>query len=90
MAQIPYANPDQVSELMRQAGFPEGVPVSNAFRRFADAPAIGAARLRLVLALLTETNIDPKLRELTILRVSERCNADTPGSNTPPSPERLA
>jgi len=40
---------------------------------FAHAPAVGAATLRLVLALLTETTLDPKLRELVILRVSQRC-----------------
>jgi len=35
--------------------------------------AVGAATLRLVFALLTETDLDPKLRELVILRATQRC-----------------
>ena len=41
---------------------------------FAHAPAVGAATLRLVFALLTETALDPKLRELVILRAAQRCD----------------
>lgn len=37
---------------------------------FAHSPAVGAATLRLVFALLTETRLDPALRELIILRVA--------------------
>jgi hypothetical protein len=46
---------------------------SNAFRMLAHAPAVGAQLLRQVLALLTETDLDPELRELIILRVAQRC-----------------
>ena len=74
MAQLPYANTDQVAELTRQAGFHEGVPTSNAFRMFVHAPAVGAATFRLIVARFTETELDAKLRESVILRVSERCN----------------
>ena len=76
MARVPYANREQLSELIRQSGFPDGVPISNAFRMFARAPSVGAATLRLVLALLTETTLEPKLRELVILRVSQRCKGE--------------
>jgi len=76
MARIPYAKREQISELARQSGFPHGVPISNAFRMFAHAPSVGAATLRLVLALLTETALDPKLREVVILRVSQRCKGE--------------
>jgi hypothetical protein len=36
----------------------------NAFRMFAHAPVVGAATLRLVFALLTETDVDPNFGEL--------------------------
>jgi AhpD family alkylhydroperoxidase len=60
--------------LIRQSGLPENAPPANAFRMFAHAPAVGAATLRLVFALLTETALDPKLRELVILRAAQRCD----------------
>jgi AhpD family alkylhydroperoxidase len=41
---------------------------------FAHAPAVGAATLPLVSALLTETALDPTLRELVILRAAQRCD----------------
>jgi alkylhydroperoxidase family enzyme len=56
-----------------ERGLPENTSSSNAFVVLAHAPVVGAAALRLVLALLTETALDPKLRELVILRVSQRC-----------------
>jgi len=58
MARVPYADREQLSELKRQRGFPGGVSISDAFRTFAHEGTIGA--LRLVLALLTETALDPK------------------------------
>ena len=73
MARICYASEVQVPELMRQADLPESTPSVNAFRMFAHAPAVVAATLRLVFALLTETDLDPKLRELVILRAAQRC-----------------
>ena len=73
MARICYASEVQVPELMRQADLPESTPSANAFHMFAHAPAVGAATLRLVFALLTETDLDPKLRELVILRAAQRC-----------------
>ena len=73
MARLCYASEVQVPELMRQADLPESTPSANAFRMFANAPAVGAATLRLVFALLTETDLDPKLRELVILRAAQRC-----------------
>lgn len=72
MARVPHANQEHLSEL----GYPDGIPISSAFRIFAHAPNVGAATLRLVLSLLTETALDPKLRELVILRVSRRSKGD--------------
>ena len=61
MARVPYADREQLSELKRQSGFPGGVPISDAFRTFAHArPRLAPPALRLVLALLTETALDPK------------------------------
>jgi alkylhydroperoxidase family enzyme len=74
MARLLYATPQQLAELIRLCGLPENTPHANAFRMFAHAPAIGAATLRLVFALLTETELDAKLRELVILHVSQRCH----------------
>ena len=74
MARLCYASEVQVPELMRQADLPESTPSANAFRMFAHAPAVGAATLRLVFALLTETDLDPQLRELIILRAAQRCD----------------
>jgi 4-carboxymuconolactone decarboxylase len=73
MTRIDYATEPQLAELIRQCGLPENTPRANAFRIFAHSPAVGAATLRLVFALLTETNLDPVLRELVILRVAQRC-----------------
>lgn len=74
MVKLCYASEIQLAELMRQAGLPESTPSANAFRMFAHAPAVGAATLRLIFALLTETDLDPKLRELVILRIAQRCD----------------
>jgi 4-carboxymuconolactone decarboxylase len=74
MARFPYATPAQFAELMRQGGFPEQTPQTNAFSMLAHAPGVSAPALRLVFALLTETALDPRLRELAILRVAQRCD----------------
>ena len=74
MARLPYSNMEPFAELLRQSGLPENTPAASAFRMFAHAPAVGAATLRLVFALLTVTALDPVLRELVILRVSQRCD----------------
>jgi hypothetical protein len=72
MARLPYSTLAQLGELVRQTGLPENTAPTSAFRMLAHAPVVGALVRRLVLALLTETDLDPKLRELVILRVAER------------------
>lgn len=72
MARLPYTTAAQFAELMRRSGFPDQTPQTNAFGMLAHAPEAGASALRLVFALLTETTLDPKLRELVILRVAQR------------------
>ena len=74
MARLCYATEVQLAELIRLSGLPDTAPPANASRMFAHAPALGAATLKLVFALLTETALDPVLRELVILRVSQRCD----------------
>jgi alkylhydroperoxidase family enzyme len=73
MARLPYAYHAQFAELTRQAGFAENTPPTNAFRMLAHAPAVAAPALRLVAAALRETDLDPGLRQLAILRVAQRC-----------------
>ena len=73
MARIPYATSEQLAEFMEQSGLPENTPPANALRMLAHAPRVGASVLRLILTLLTETDLDPKLRELVILQVAQRC-----------------
>src|SRR5271157_4123811 len=78
MARLPYATPAQLADLLRQSGLPENTPATNAFFTLAHTPAVGARALQLILALLTETDLDPKLRELVILRVAQRCDGTYP------------
>ena len=73
MARIPYASSEQFAELMLKSGFPGEAPKTNAFLTLAHTPVAGAAALRLVFALLTETKLDPKLREIVILRIAQQC-----------------
>jgi alkylhydroperoxidase family enzyme len=75
MARLPYTTPAQLAELMRQTPFGEAVQPANIFRMLAHAPSVGIPALQLVYAILTQTELDPRLRELVILRVARRCEA---------------
>lgn len=75
MARIPYANTEQYEELLRDIRFPDNAAPTNAFRMLAHAPAIGGSVLRLIYTILAEADLDFGLRELAILRVSQRCHA---------------
>src|SRR5271157_5657717 len=77
-SRLPYATSEQLADLLRQSGLPENTPATNAFFTLAHTPAVGARALQLILALLTETDLDPKLRELVILRVAQRCDGTYP------------
>jgi|SRR6516225_2641820 len=61
MARLCYATEVQLAKLIRLSGLPDTAPPANAFRMFACAPALGAATLKLVFALLTETAPRPGL-----------------------------
>jgi alkylhydroperoxidase family enzyme len=75
MARLPYTTPAQLAALMQQTPFGEDTQPANIFRMLAHAPAVGAPALQLVYAILTKTDLDPRLRELVILRVAQRCEA---------------
>jgi hypothetical protein len=42
MARLPYAERTLFEELIRQTGFPENTPPTNAFRMLAHAPSVAA------------------------------------------------
>jgi 4-carboxymuconolactone decarboxylase len=70
MALIPYADEEPRDERVEAllARLPE--PRINLFRMLANAPALIGPTLRLGEAILTKSELDPKLRELVILRVA--------------------
>lgn len=75
MSSLPYADADQLGEMLRESPFAEDTPPGNVFRMLSHTPAIGAAALGLIYAVLSEADLDPRLREIVILRVAERSAA---------------
>ena len=75
MARIPYADSIQCDELMRTIRLSEDTAQNNAVRLLAHAPAIGGSVLRLMHTILVKADLDFCLRELAILRVTWRCEA---------------
>jgi 4-carboxymuconolactone decarboxylase len=76
MALIPYADEDPRDERVEAllARLPE--PRINLFRMLANAPALIGPTLRLGEAILTKSELDPKLRELVILRVARATGSE--------------
>ena len=76
MALIPYADEDPRDERVEAilARLPE--PRINLFRMLANAPALIGPTLRLGEAILTKSELDPKLRELVILRVARETGSE--------------
>jgi 4-carboxymuconolactone decarboxylase len=70
VALIPYADEDPQDERVEAllGRLPE--PRINLFRMLANAPALIGPTLRLGEAILTKSDLDPKLRELIILRAA--------------------
>lgn len=75
MASLPYATTSKLHEMLRDSPFPEDIHPGNVFRMLAQAPPTGAAALGLIYSVLTQTELDPALREMTILRVAQRSHA---------------
>lgn len=68
MARLPYADPAAASAPTREAL--EAVPPLNIFRMAANADSAFRPWLRWAAVLLSELELDPRLRELAILRVA--------------------
>jgi 4-carboxymuconolactone decarboxylase len=74
MARIPYADPQVASPRVAEAL--DALPALNIFRMLAHADSSVIPYLRFGGILLTELELDPKLRELTILLVASRTAAE--------------
>jgi alkylhydroperoxidase family enzyme len=75
MASLPYADADQLHAMLRRSPFPEDIHAGNVFRVLALAPDVGAAALGFIYALLSESDLEPRLREIVILRAAQRSDA---------------
>jgi 4-carboxymuconolactone decarboxylase len=74
VARVPYVDPKQAAEPVREAF--ERLPALNIFRVLAHAETCFRPFLRLGEAILTKQELDPKLRELAILRVARLTPAE--------------
>ena len=74
MARLPYVDPKQAPEPVREAF--DRLPPLNIFRVLAHAETCFRPFLRLGEAILTRQELDPKLRELAILRVARLTPAE--------------
>lgn len=74
MARLPYVDPAEASPRVREAL--EIAPPLNLFRMIAHADTALRPILRLGGALLAESQLDDKLRELVILRVAQESRAE--------------
>ncbi len=73
MARLPYPGPSYVSGVMHQ--FPERLHRTNIGRMLSYAPTALSPYYSFSFALLDQLELDPKLRQLTILRVAHRTEA---------------
>ena len=74
MARLAYPDPSDVAELMRR--FPPPVRQMNIGRMVSHAPTLVAPYYNTYGAVLQSLELDPKLRQLAILRVAERVSAE--------------
>jgi alkylhydroperoxidase family enzyme len=75
MARLPYADAEQLQAMLGRSPFPEDIHPGNVFRMLALAPDVGAAALGFIYALLTDSDLEPRLREIVILRAAQRSDA---------------
>ena len=73
IARLPYPGPSNVSRVMHQ--LPEQLHRTNIGRMLSYAPNALASYYSFSFALLDQLELDPKLRELIILRVVHRTEA---------------
>src|SRR2546423_3145978 len=74
MARLPYVDPDGASERVREAL--DIVPPLNVFRMVANAESAFRPWLAFGGALLSSLELEPRVRELVILRVARLCGAE--------------
>ena len=74
MPRLPYADPERVPERVREAL--EAVPPLNVFRMTANAETAFRPWLAFGGALLSSLELDPRVRELVILRVARLCGSE--------------
>jgi 4-carboxymuconolactone decarboxylase len=74
VARLPYVDPEQAPEPVREAF--ERLPPLNIFRLLAHAKTCFRPFLRLGEAILTRQELDPRFRELAILRVARLTPAE--------------
>jgi len=74
MTRLPYPDPLYVSEVMHQ--FPERLQHTNIGRILSYAPTVLSPYYTFSATLLDQLELDPKLRQLSILRVTHRTQAD--------------
>jgi 4-carboxymuconolactone decarboxylase len=79
MARIPYVSKDntsqEISELFTKIES-NGAVVLNLWKMAAHSPATLQHMVRMGNAILSKTEVDPKLREIAILRVAELLNCE--------------
>ena len=73
MARVPYLKPEEASGELRETL--EAIP-KNLVGLVAQAQGVAGPHLSLIGALLAKTNLDPVLREMTILLVGRRTGAE--------------
>jgi alkylhydroperoxidase family enzyme len=73
MARLAYADPSDVTQVMRP--FRPPLRNMNIARMLSHAPTLAAPYYNTYAAALQELELDPKLRQLAILRVAERASA---------------
>lgn len=74
MARLPYVDPESASPDVQKAL--ETLPPINIFRMLAQADTAFVPFLKFGGAILTDLELDPKLRELVILLVAKEMNAE--------------
>ncbi len=74
MARLPYPNPEEFDEKTKQLIAATGRPL-NIFRMLAHSPAMLRGMTRFGAEILTHQRLNPKLREIAILRTAKQSKA---------------
>ena len=74
MSRLPYPDPNQVPENVREILSKR--PPRNVFRMLSHAPALVPGLMELTGAILYHAKLEPALRELAVLRVGHLCGSN--------------